>query len=182
MFLSRLSKRERYIAYVAAVALILVFFNKIVLGPVIGKSNELNREIVIQEKKLEKSLGILVHDDAINTNYEKYTQNLKQTRSDEEEIAELLSEIEKIAKKTAVFLADIKPLPVSKIGFYKEYVVEAEVESEINHLVDFIYQLEKSPRLLRVGKFHLTPKKGETKKEEAFLLKVQMSISEILIL
>ncbi len=178
MFLSKLSKRERYVAYIAAIVLVFFFFSRVMLRPIINKSNALNQEIAIQEKRLEKYLNILFQEDAINNNYKKYVDNLKQTHSDEEEIAELLSEIEKIAKKTAVFLSDIKPLSVKKVDFYKEYVVELEVESEIASLIDFTYQLEKSPRLLKVEKFHLAPKK---EKEKDFL-KVQMSISEILIL
>lgn len=178
MFLSKLSKRERHIAYITAIVLVFFFFSRVMLRPIINKLNDLNQEIAIQEKRLEKSLNILFQEDAINSNYKKYVENLKQTHSDEEEIAELLSEIEKIAKKTAVFLSDIKPLPVKKVTFYKEYVVELEAESEIASLIDFIYQLEKSPRLLKVEKFHLTPKKEKGKD----FLKVQMSISEILVL
>ena len=177
MFLSRLSKRERYIAYIATIVIVLFLFNRVMLRPIVNKLNDLNQEIVIQEKKLEKSLNILLHEDLIDTNYKKYVQNLKQTQSDEEEIAGLLSEIEKIAKKSGVFLSDIKPLPVKKIDYYKEYFIELETESDISSLIDFTYQLEKSPRLLRVEKFHLVPKK-----EKASLLKAQMSISEILLL
>ncbi len=177
MFLSRLSKRERYIAYVTTVIVVLFFFNRVMLRPIVDKLKDLNQEIIIQENKLEKSLNILLHEDLINTNYKKYVQNLKQTHSDEEEIAGLLSEIEKIAKSSGVFLSDIKPLPVKKIDYYKEYFVELQTESDISSLIDFAYQLEKSPRLLRVGKFHLVPKK-----EKASLLKAEISISEILLL
>ena len=178
MFLSKLSKRERYITYITTVIIVFFFFSRVMLRPIINKLNDLNQEIAIQEKRLEKSLNILVQEDAINSNYKKYVKNLKQTSSDEEEIAELLSEIEQIAKKAGIFISDIKPLPVKKIDFYKEYVVELEAESEIAFIIDFIYQLEKSPRLLKVEKFHLTPKKEKGKD----FLKAQMSISEILVL
>jgi len=178
LFLSKLAKRERYIAYVTAVVVVFFFFSRVMLRPIINKLNDLNQEIAIQEKRLEKSLNILVQEDMINSSYKKYVENLKQTNSDEEEFAELLSEIEKIAKKAGVFLSDMKPLPVKKVDFYKEYVIELEAESEITFLIDFIYQLEKSPRLLKVEKFHLTPKR---EKEKGFL-NAQMSISEILVL
>ncbi len=177
MFLSKLAKRERYIAYIAVVVVVFFFFSRVMLRPIINKLNDLNQEIAIQEKRLEKSLNILLQKDAINSNYKKYVDNLKQTNSDEEEFAELLSKIEKIAKKAGVFLSDIKPLPVKNVTYYKEYIVELEVESEIAFLIDFIYQLEESPRLLKVEKFHLTPKREKGKD----FLKAQMSISEILV-
>lgn len=177
MFLSKLARRERYIAYIAVVVVVFFFFSRVMLRPIIKKLNDLNQEIAIQEKRLEKSLNILLQKDAINSNYKKYVDNLKQTNSDEEEFAELLSEIEKIAKKAGVFLSNIKPLPVKNVTYYKEYIVELEVESEIVFLIDFIYQLEELPRLLKVEKFHLTPKREKGKD----FLKAQMSISEILV-
>ncbi len=176
MSLTKLSKRERYILYITLVVVISVLFDKVVLSPIMERLNKLNREIFIQEKKLEKSIRILTQEELITSEYKKYTQFLRQSHSDEEEIAQLLSEIEKLAGKTSIFLADIKPGKVEKVGRYKKYTVKIEIESEIGHLANFIYQLEESPRLLRVRDFYLTPKKKESP-----ILKARMTITEILI-
>jgi len=88
----------------------------------------------------------------------------------------LLSEIEKIARNASLLLKNIKPGVTKKIGLYKKYTIEIEVESEINYLVDFIYQLEKTSRLLRIEDFRLQPKE-----KKSTILKVQMTITEALI-
>lgn len=88
----------------------------------------------------------------------------------------LLSEIERVARNASLSLKDIKPGLTKKMGPYKEYTIEIEVESEINYLADFIYQLEKTPRLLRVESFQLRPK---TKKSS--FLKAQMTVTQVLV-
>ena len=128
------------------------------------------------EKRLQHARYILSQEGLIIKEYKKYTQNVKQSSSDGEEKSKLLGEIEKLARDSSVFLANIKPMPVEKVGFYKIYAVEIDAESGISYLVDFIYQLEKSPHLLRIKDFRLVPKKGK-----AAILKAHMTIREILI-
>lgn len=174
--LSRLSRREKYIFYIALAGILVVFFDRIVVQQVINKLNTLNREIRIHEKRLQRSLYILSREDLITLEHRRYTKDLKQIYSDEEEKSKLLSQIEKLARKSAVFLVDIKPGVVERVGPYKRYKVNIEVESEIAFLADFIYQLERSPRLLRVADFRLVPKKKRSP-----ILKARLTITELLI-
>ncbi len=176
-FSLRLSKREKYVFYILIAVLIAVFFDRVILRQVMDRLSKLNSEILIQEKKLQKSLYILSQENSITKEHEKYTKHVQQTRSDEEERAGLLSEIEKLARKSSVFLADIKPSLTEKTEPYKKYTVELKIESEIGYIIDFIYQLEKSPRLFRVKDFHLTPKE-----KKSATLKGRMTITEILII
>ena len=162
---------------ITVVIVISILFDKVVLSPIIERINKLNGEIFIQEKRLEKSLRILAQEKLITSEYKKYTQFIRQSHSDEEQIAEFLSDIEKLVRKSSVFLADIKPGSVKKAGPYKEYTVKIEMESKISFLADFIYQLEKSPRLLRVKDFRLTPKKKGLE-----ILKAEMTVTQILIM
>ena len=172
---SRLSKRERQTAYISIVLVVCVFFDRAVFRPVMQKIENSNGDISIQEKKLEKSMQILSEEDSLTGEYKKFTQNIKQTQSDEEAMAVLLSNIEKIANSVSVPLIDMKPSVVEKSEFYKKYSVKIEVDSKINNLVDFIYQLENSPQLLRISELRATPQKKES------FLKVYMTVTEILI-
>lgn len=177
LFLSRLSKRERYIVYISVAILACVFLDKVVFRPVLRKLEDLNRQILIQGKKLEKSMHILLQENSITGEYEKYAQHINQERSDEEEIGVLLSSIEKMAKKASVFLVDMKPSPVESWEFYKKYTIKIEAEAKISYLADFIYQLGKSPQLLRVAELRLSPKK-----KESSVLKIYMTVTQILII
>jgi len=140
-----------------------------------NRLEDLNGKISLEEKKLEKSMLILAQDSAINDEYKKFAQSIKQEQSDEEALANLLSSIEKMAKSVSVVIQDIKPNVVEKSESYKKYSVKIEAETKINSLADFIYQLENSPQLLRVSDFRLTPQKKEG------ALKVNMTVTEVLI-
>ena len=175
-FFSGLSKRERIISYIVIVIVIGFILNKVLLRPVIGKLETLNKEILIEERRLENSLSLLLKEDSIIKQYEEITGSVAQIKSDDEEATELLSEIEKLAKTCFVFISDIKSLPVEDIEPYKKYTVSIEAESEIPYLVDFLYQLEKLPRMLRVKNFYFT-----SKEKGSGILKSQIAITQVLI-
>ncbi len=117
-----------------------------------------------------------MREEFIASEHKKYTQHIKQVTSDGEEKSRLLAEIEKTARKASVLLKDVKLDLMEGDGPYKKYTVEIETESKIAYLVDFIYLLEKSPQLLRVGSFYLTPIKDKSQ-----ILRAQMTITETLI-
>jgi len=166
---SGLSKRERHILYIVIVVITAAFFDRVVLRQIMNRLNKLNREILTYQRRLQHFLYVSSQEKEIIKEHERYTQHVKQSYSDGEEKSQLLSEIEKLARKSSVFLADIKPGSVTKFGSYKEYTVEIETESEISSLVDFIYQLERSPRLLRVKSFRITPKKKDSATLKAWM-------------
>ncbi|MBU0547392.1 MAG: type 4a pilus biogenesis protein PilO [Candidatus Omnitrophica bacterium] len=174
-FLSRLSKKERRLFYITVAVVAIVFLDRVVFRPVMNKLESFNGKISVEEKKLEKSMHILAQESVITSEYKKFAQSIKQEQSDEETIATLLSSIEKMANGVSVFILDMKPNLVEKSDFYKKFSVKIEVEAKISNLTDFIYQLENSPRLLRVSDFRLTPQKKET------VLKINMTVTEVLI-
>jgi len=174
-FLSRLSKKERRLFYIAVTVVAVVFLDRAVFRPVLNKLESFNGKISVEEKKLGKSMLILAQEAAITEEYKKFAQSIKQEQSDEETIASLLSSIEKMAKSVSVFILDMKPAVVEKAEFYKKYAVKIEAEAKISNLTDFMYQLENSSSLLRVSEFRLTPQKKET------ILKINMTVTEVLI-
>jgi hypothetical protein len=52
----------------------------------------------------------------------------------------------------------MKPLAPRAVDFYKKYEVELEIEGEMEQVVNFLYQLNNSPQLLRAEKVALNPK------------------------
>ena len=177
LFFSRLSKREKFIAIISVVLIAGVFLDKIVFAPVINKFESLNEQILIQEKKLKKTMRILLQEELITDEYEKYVRHIKQERSNEEEVAVLLKDIEEIANDSSVFIVDMKPSPVKNWESYKKYTIKIEAEATVGYLADFIYRLEKTPRLLRVVELRLSPKKNEFS-----ILRIRMAITQILVI
>jgi len=176
--LPKLSKREKQIGFISLVLVTFIFFDKVVFGPVRSRLKNLNGQIVIQAKKLAKSRIILFQEDLIIEEYEKYAQDIKQINSNEEEIAALLSVIERMANDSFVSIVDMKPSSTEINKFYKKYVVRIEAEAKIGYLADLIYQLEKSPRLLRVTELRLSPKKKDSSALRIYITIVQVLLSE----
>ena len=172
----QLSKKKRYMLYIAIVILGVVFFERIVFQTAMSRIKKLNNEILIQEKKMQKALYILSQEDSIIAEHAKYVEGVGQKYSEEEEKSKLLSEVERLARSSSVSLKNIKPGLTKKIGPYEKYTVEIETEAKMNYLVDFIYQLERSPRLLRVESFQL-----RSKEKESPVLRGRMTITEVLI-
>ncbi len=172
----QLSKRKRYTFYIIIVILVAVFLDKVVFQAVMGRMDELNSAILVQERKMQKTLGILSMEDLITEEYAKCIEGVGRKYSEEEEKSKLLSEIERLARSSLVSLKNIKPGAIKKIGPYEEYTIKIEVEAKMNYLVDFIYKLERSPCLLRVESFQL-----RTKDKKSPILRGQMTITEILI-
>jgi len=174
--LPKLSKREKQIGFISLALVAIILFDKVVFSPVKDRLKDLKGQIVIQEKKLIKSRRILSQADLIVKEYERYAKDIKQNNSNEEEIAALLSVIERMANDSSVSIVDIKPSNVESHEFYKRYVIKVEAEAKIGYLADLIYQLEKSPLLLRVTELRLSPKQ-----KESVTLRIYMTIVQVLL-
>jgi Tfp pilus assembly protein PilO len=176
MLIQKLSKRERLIL-IGCIALIAtaILYN-FILEPFVKKWTELSSEARIMKLKFKKSTEILKRRIEITERYEDISSYVgPQAGSDEEEIANLLSEIEKLASSSNVRITDIKPRPAKRLDYYKKYVVEVESEGDIARLTKFIYGVQTSPHLLSIEKFSLSMK-GTAHQ----VLRANMTVTKIL--
>lgn len=172
-----MSKKERYLLYIAIVCVGCAVLNRIVFDPLVGKSANLNRQIQLKIRMLENSLCLLNQKEDIQKESGKFANFVKQKFSEEEETASFLNEIEDIAKKSQVLLVDLRPYSAQKTDFHIEYKIELEAESDMNQLITFIYNLQNSENILRVQKFHISPKADKT----PTLIKTYLTITKVLI-
>ena len=92
-------------------------------------------------------------------------------------MAKILGEIEALARKSSVYLVDMKPRKPREVEFYKEYTVEIEAEGYMESLMSFIYQVNTSSQLLRIETLRLNLTKGGSN-----VLSASMLITKVLIL
>lgn len=146
--------------FYATIALILAALMQKFIFHSLGKRLEdLNRDILIQEKALRKSLRTYNLREKILDDYRKYGEYLRIEGSDEEITARLLKEIERLARKSEMYLGDIKPHPFQETSYYKKFIIEIQTEGTMEELIRFLYYLHKSPLPLRVEKLALVGKK-----------------------
>ena len=171
---SRLSKRERIVAYMFFTAVCFLLFDRAILSPVAKRLQALNEEIISQEKKLIGSAHIVQQEETIVREYNEYTKELKQIHSDEAAITVFQKAIEELAKKTNLSIANMQPLEIEKTELYKQYTIKVDAEATAVQLTDFMHQIERSPQLLRVSEFSLSPGK-----DSLSALKIYMLITKI---
>lgn len=176
MILPGLSKRERRILYLAIVVGLFSLFCNFLLEPAVKHWRDVNQQVASKEAKLKKNLKIVSQKEVIEVAFEKYAGYAKMEGSEEEEMAVLLSEIERLASRSVVRITDIKPQPIRDMKFYKRFNVECEAEATIGELSAFLYELQNSPQLLKVERLQIN-----TKSTQSSLLKSYILITKVLI-
>lgn len=158
--LNRISKREQLLFFVTVAIIGGFCLNWWVLQPAFAKSNALSKQVQIKRRMIEERLYLLNEREEVEKEMVKFTKYGPRGLSEEEETAYFLKEIEDIAKRSSVQIIDLKPYSAKKSGSLAEYRIEIEIESPINQLVTFIYNLQSSDGLLRTSKFRINPKEG----------------------
>ena len=155
---SRLSKRERLILYVTVIVIFFGLMQRLVYRPIVGHFNELEEKILSQEDQLSKNMRYLAAREIIVNRYSAYAAHAVTSGVDEEEIASLVNEIERLARKSGLSLVNMKPKPATATEFGKQYPLEVEVETQMAQLIKFIHGLHSSKYILGVEKLRLVPK------------------------
>lgn len=176
MILSNLSKREKYLFYIIMALIILWIGMVFIIKPLLDKWKGLDEKISLASLKMEKNRKILSLKEKIQSDYDNFASAIKKKSSEEEEMAKFLTEIESLAQSSLVHISDIKPRSAKKTRFYDEYVIEVEAEGDISQVSKFIYDIQDSPRLLKIDKFSLGTKGAGTN-----LLKCNILIGKVLI-
>ena len=177
MIWDKLSKKEKIGLSVAFAFLALAFLDRLLISPIRTKFNALNLQIRISEKQLGGDMRNINQKKFIGEEYEQYLPYIRRSGSDEEEVAKILGEIEALARKSSVYLVDMKPRKPREVEFYKEYTVEIEAEGYMESLMSFIYQVNTSSQLLRIETLRLNLTKGGSN-----VLSASMLITKVLIL
>lgn len=154
-----LTKREKIILFLTLGVITFFLIFNFIFEPVIEKFSILNQEIVKTKIKLERYLRLLSEKEKIETSFGKIASSAKIEGSEEEILATILTEIENLSQQAGLHITDVRPQGVSKDrGAYKELNIELKQEGTIEGFLRFIYDLEKSPHLLRIKKLQLNSK------------------------
>ena len=172
--LARLSKREKVILYGTALFIFLMLLDRMIIYPVFQRMGYLDEEIRRREYTIRKNMHILAQKDRILSESAKYAPFLSSLKSEEEEITSLLKEVEILANKASVYLVDLKPVGSKEIGGSKKYVVTLNCEAQMEQIINFMYSIENSNKLLIIEKYQITPKSRESS-----LAKCSLNISKI---
>lgn len=174
VFLSHLSKREKLIFYSAVFFVSLTLIDRLVVSPISGKLKSLDDEIKEKHQAIAQALRILSQKEKIAAASAQVGAYKTDPKSDEAEMTSLLKEIESMANKSSVYLIDLKPAGFKGSGLSKRYLINLNCEAQMEQLVDFMYTIENSNRLLTIEKYQISPKS-----KESTVAKCSLSLSKL---
>lgn len=175
-FLSRLSKREKIVFYCALCFILLMLLDRLVVFPVYSKMHTLNKEIKEKESDIKRDSHIVAQKDKILAESARFGSFFNGGESEEEEMTSVLKEIEILANKASVYLVDMKPGAIKTMGEFKKYQVNLNCEAQMEQLVNFMYDIENSNKLLTIEKYQMNPKS-----KESSVVVCNLSISKVVI-
>ncbi len=174
MVFANLTKREKTITVLTILFVAIFLLYTQVVERVIKRWMNLDKEITSKSIKLKKDIKLLSKKDTIEKEYKKFLSSIKSGMSEEEEAANVLADIETVAKNNSFSIINIKPSPSIDTPSYKEIIFEVSSESGINELIKFIYDLQSLKKLIKVKRLSLSAKVAEagTLKSTLYLTKI----------
>jgi len=171
------SKRERTLVIGVASLVFASLLYIFLVEPVIKRYGGTGEQIEAKRLKLKKASKLLKQKEQVSSLFQELSGIVKSGQgSQEEEMAELLSEIENLARESNIRISGMKPLSIKEISFYKKYTVEIDSEGSIEELMKFLHAVQASPQVLKVEQLELTSKSGAQGS-----LKVSLLINKLLI-
>ena len=176
--IKRFTKRE-LVTFIICIILVVIYGSYIgIVRPLREKISSLDDDFESQQKKLRKNLKIIEKAKAMNRQYDQYLSQLKQSGSNEQVMASILSEIEQVAGQLGLKITDLKPKRVKREEYYNLFSVNLTIDSDLNEILQFIYTLQGEPHFFRVDEF--TFEKG-AQRNSGQALKTRFVLSRILI-
>lgn len=159
----KLSSRERKGLVIAAVCSLLTLTDKLIVRRLAANLDRIGRRLEVEKRQLAGNLRILDSNRkaVIRREYRQYGNRIRKQLTSAEESAALLAQVETLARSANVRLVATRPRDMMSEGFYETYAVTVEIEARLEKIVDFLYRLESSPKLLRIDEVSLSPKNKE---------------------
>jgi len=157
-FVSRLSKRERLIFYVTVSVIGLGVLDRLILSPILDRINNLSEAIRTQEETIEQSLLIVTQEKRIEGESSLYAAYLSKPQPEEKAITAFLKEVEMLAKKSSVYLIDIKPAGKDIDVETVQYFVKLNFEAQMEQVIKFFYNVSNFEQLIKIEEYQIRPK------------------------
>ncbi|MFA6383795.1 MAG: type 4a pilus biogenesis protein PilO [Candidatus Omnitrophota bacterium] len=156
--ISKMSKREKIVLYGAVAIVAIAFLDRAIVGPIISRTQALDKAIADKRAMINRDMKILSQKDNIELRKAEYKAFSVLETTPEEDTSSLLKEVEILASKSSVYLADMKPQDPKQEQDFKKYQVNIICESPFDKFIEFMYNIENSRKVLKIEKFSIIRK------------------------
>ena len=153
MKIPKLSPKQQVIAAGVGFLIVIIAFVFLFLVPQIVSLGAYKAEETTARQELEVAKTNLKQlEDIKRMSRKTESEMLRQERKtpEEAELPSMLIQIEEISKKAGLTLVSVKPAsPIQKEN-YKDVPIDIQVKGYFYPLLDFVYRMEKLPRLMQI--------------------------------
>ena len=110
----------------------------------------LNTQLDSTKSKLIDMERALYNQEQIEALCKKFEERILATGTDAEELGILLKELESLTRIRKIQVKSIRPLPSQWVGNYRKFLVSVEVEGRIHNLIELLYSIDSSQKILTV--------------------------------
>ena len=111
---------------------------------------DLNSQLDHTKNKLVDMEKTLHRREQVEAICRKFEERILATGTNAEELGFLLKEIESLTRTGKVQVKSIRPLPSQPVGNYRKFLVSLEVESRIQNMLELLYYIDTSSKILTV--------------------------------
>jgi hypothetical protein len=118
-------------------------------GPV-GRWWQLHGQVEQVQRKLIAMELSLRRQEQVEAQCRQFEQRILARGTDAEESGLLLKELETLTRAANVKVKSIRSMPSQRIGEYRKFVVALEVETRVNGMLELLYAIDSSAKILTV--------------------------------
>lgn len=166
---SKLSRKEKMLGLACSIIVGFMVMDRLVVVPWWQHVINLNKEVAGLEHTLNAQEKLLSRRSSIMGELDRYRLYLHPGKETDLQTAQLLKEIEELAKQSQVSLEEVKPQPSTDTEFYQSYAFEVHAVCPLSQWVRFIYLIETSNALFRIERARISVKEGKPDLLDGFL-------------
>ncbi|HQJ15833.1 MAG TPA: type 4a pilus biogenesis protein PilO [Candidatus Omnitrophota bacterium] len=132
-------RKQTLILIAVWLIIILIVIGDSVVRNIYGRFGRLDEQISLAEEKFLRLNAILKQAKAVDSQYEKLTQGLRNIQDTEG----LLQEIERLARKAGINLLNVKPTATKDEGLYRVYSLRVEMQDDVAAVARFMNMISE---------------------------------------
>lgn len=172
-----ISKRSQKLFIVCLILGSVYLFNWIVIEPIKNQLISLGEDIETQQNALDKNRTLIERAQRLEDLYNQYLEMFKQSKTNDEVMSFLLSEIEQVAGQLNLPISDLKPKRVKTEEFYNRFSVSLTIDSGFEDILHFLHMLQNKPHLFDVEELRID--KGARRQTD--VVKTSLVLSKVYI-
>jgi len=175
--IKKLTAREQKIFIVCMAVLFVYAGYGALIKPLMDKVDSVDGKIYAYQKRLNKSVSDIQKSKEFRQQYNEYLKRFKQSKTDEQVMTSILSEIEKVSGEFGLLISELKSRKVKHGEQYNKFSVSLTINSELINILRFLHTLQRQPHFFDLEKARF----DKVSRRKSTTIKTNLVLSKILI-